>query len=329
MEELLDIIITDLEVAKKNKLKIIFTISCTAKNGDTYLSPCRIFDDFVVLGAICSNTTVACYFAKAISHLVDVIFVDIEKKHPPEFRIDFIETGNMYHLIRDTVPDHCLILPYRPNLLTVESAVEQCTDLLAESKNLKVGVVGIGNIGFKLSALLVESGFDVFGLAKVLGAREKSCESAINYTKPKGTISNFTMVDSLEKLAIRSDIILLCATDSAIINEANYTYFKNKRLLLDIGKNNICKSCVSDLPNARWLDVGEVLVKFVTSSFRSHVVRKNASHLSSNEKIVGQHALPGETLIVKSGSKSYAIGSITDDGLFKRFILKHVIESGR
>ena len=329
MKELLDALLEDLRIARKNKLEIIFTIGFTANNNTTYLSPCRILDDYLVLGIICGDSKTALSIGQSVCQLVDVIFVDIEKKQKPYFSDDKIDTGNLYHLILNNISDSCMVLPYRPNLLTVDSAIEQCTDLLRQNKNLKIGVVGLGNIGFKLSSNLVETGFDVYGLPKAIGFREKSYESAINFMKPAGTISTFLLVDTLEKLAIRSDVLIFCATQEAIINKGNYRYFQNKSLLLDIGKNNICKSIVAHLPNARWLDVGSTLVRYLVSLYKLNLARREFKKLKAQEKIVGSHALPGETLVTTDGTKVFSIGCVNEDGKFQRFRLEQVIKSCR
>ncbi len=330
MMEIRTKIADDFEVAKKNNLKNVLTVTQTTNNPVSYLTPIRIIDQYMITGVVAKDSFDAIQLVKECIHNIDHIFVDIEKKIAPRLVNGHIDTGNFYSLLMSQFSEVVPIHPFRPNLLTINAVVEEVTKLLLIKKNLSVGVIGMGNIGTKVSQLLVETGFDVYGLSKRIGSREICISEAINNTKPKGTISDFKILDSLEKLSLRTDVVILCATEKNIINIENYKLFEKKHLLIDVGKGNINNKVAKESKNIKWLDIGSELKKYIISNLNqiNENNKKKEKIKNNSEKYIYPGEIPKnkEKIYEYTGEYHYPIGEIKNDGNFHRFSLREIIE---
>ena len=107
-----------------------------------------------------------------------------------------------------------------------------------EIRNLggkKILIIGVGNIGFKLSLRLVERGANVEIYRRDSKKLNKICE-LINFIKPAGNISRVRPFKfSIKKLKY-FDIIICCAKGTNILRLKKVSDLNKKVILLDVGK---------------------------------------------------------------------------------------------
>ena len=258
------------EVSKINKKKqpIFYAISSISSNEKIkpYTTPIRFSGNKIIAGSIVGSQIEALIVANYIESVVDYLLLDVEKKIPiqsiPEEKVferfgldrslyiensktaSSIEFGNISSAVRKTFPPN-KIINYKPNDLTVESVWFFLSHKYQNFANLKVAIIGSGNIGFKLALKLVESGAYVN-----LNRRDKSLglqlASTINFIKPKNTIANAEFYEDPVRACTLCDVVIGTGkTDTLMINERMVSVMLENGILVDCGKGNISNQAIN------------------------------------------------------------------------------------
>lgn len=305
----------------------VLTITNSANEYMSYATPIRISDNVIVTGMVTSNLTEMRQVLKAIGGNTDYVFIDIEKKIAPRFSPEILDSGNYYDVLAREFPE-LNIKPIAPNRLTVRAALASLIKCKRERKSISVGVVGLGNLGFKIALGAVEIGCDTFILPREVGFRETTLENTINFAKTTGTIASARIVSSLEKLAILSDVVILACPPSDIINRDNIFAFKNKISIIDVGKGNVEREQVTKLNNLSWLDVGAELIKFIRGEIASdeheRTMASAEKNLPKGSKIFGNFANRGDILVNFDGKEFYPFASINNDMKYVRYSYQQI-----
>ena len=310
----------------------VLTITNSANEYKSYPTPIRISENIIVTGIVTSDLAEMRQVLKAISGNTDYIFIDIEKKIAPRFSHDILDSGSYYDVLAREFPD-LNIRPIAPNSLTVRAALASVIKCKRQRKSISVGVVGLGNLGFKIALGAVEIGCDTFILPRKVGFRETSLENAINFAKTTGTIASARLVSSLEKLAVLSEVVILACPPSKIITHDNVFAFKDKVSIIDIGKGNVEDNQVADLHNLSWLDVGAELIKFIRGEIATEECQRNMASvkkdLPKKAKIFGNFADRNDTMFNFDGEKFYPFASIDNDMNYVRYSYRQIKERMR
>lgn len=257
-----------LEIKKKDNQLIFYSISSvsTVEKINPYITPIRLFGNKIISGSIVGSQIEALIVANYIEVYVDYLLLDVEKKIPiqkiPNENIFIafdlkkslyvensktasgIEFGNISSAVRKTFPLK-KIINYKPNDLTVDSVWFFLSNKFKNFANLKVAIIGSGNIGFKLALKLVESGAYVN-----LNRRDKTLglqlASTINSIKPKNTIANADFYEDPVRACTLCNIVIGTGkTDSLIIDDRMVGVMMEKGTLIDCGKGNISKEAIN------------------------------------------------------------------------------------
>lgn len=302
--------------------KICLTIGLTSSSEKNYLTPIRTTGKIKILGCVVNNTAIAEEITKKFMDNVSYFFIDIEKKLSPKIIGGKLDSRNIFHPILEITGSE-KVFPYKPNDLTIDAIYERVTSFILHKKNLKVCVIGLGNIGSKISLKLVESGMDVIGVPRLISYKEKNIESAINSIKPDGAIAKFIIEDNLIKALMATDIVLCCATAKNLININHESLLKDKHLILDIGKKNVDFRLTKKISGIEWLDVGESLKKYISAKIEEKIESRKVKKTDSNIVQAGSLAVPGNVICSNLSSKKIDFyGKIDSSGTFKRFTYK-------
>jgi hypothetical protein len=308
-----NVLIEDIQSLKKDFKNIYITISSTAGNDKTYLTPIRLFENCAILGVVCKDEIEAKEIAISIDGNVDYIFVDIEKKLAPKIS-DYgdLISNNIYHPIYNAI-SNSIVLPFMPNDITVEAAWKSLVTKILELKDAKVMIIGLGNIGSKLCLKLVESGVRVYGVPRDSNHKSATLETTINNIKHKGAIGYLKIIDDLNKAIIMSDIIVFSASEPDILDKKYLKVLKTKRHILTIGRNNIPQELAVKLSNIRTLDVGFDLLKNLEGIID---IIHNQNKVLGDKKKMGNILEEGEELWYDY-HKPYVGGKLTQNGFIR------------
>lgn len=322
------ILLNDFEKAKSGGYVKILTVTNSAHEMNSYLTPIRLHNGFFLTGIVSCDLDEIREILKYIGDYVDYIFVDIEKKIPPKFTNMKLNSGSYFDILR-TEFESLPIKPISPNNLTVNAVISELIKSKLKNKSVSVGIVGLGNLGFKIAQNSVELGCDTFLLSKNVGYREIALENAINFSKPRGTIANAITVNSLEKLVISSDVIIFACPPNQFVTSENINSFKDKLAILDVGKGNISSDVIMKLDNVVWVDVGRELLKHIENDLNydklTSEMHASIEELQSGMKLVGKYALPGEMLVNFDGINFYPFAECDKNGKYRRLNYEQIL----
>ena len=224
------------KIAKIKKKKTGLFISNTKKKGEDkfYFTPIRETNSHVYFGIVLFDGQIAKKIAKIIDGKFDILFVDTEKKS----QIGNKKIVNIERTIKKNIKK-TYIRFFKANDLTVNAA----EDFLAfffknDIRNLagkKILIIGIGNIGFKLSLRLVERGCSVHLYKRDKKKIDYFCR-IINDIKPNGTLASAVPTKSLQDNLFKFDVIICAADKQNVLKISKKTKLKTKILFIDIGK---------------------------------------------------------------------------------------------
>lgn len=318
----------DLEYSQEGHL-ICLTISTTSGNESNYLTPIRMVNGVVIMGCVVHSTKFCLKLVNEVFKLVDVFFIDVEKKLPPTNMHGEIDTRNILHPIKNIIKNSAKIIPYKPNDITVNSIYDQVIDKCLDLRDCTVGIIGFGNIGAKISLKLVECGIDICVLPRKISYKEQNIVNSINSIKHDGAIASVTLTNNIYKCLLKSDIVLCCATSENILDNSTIPYLQNKKLILDVGKRNISKEVYNSIKQSYYCDVTDHIVDYVLTKLDDLLPQKIESpeYISADKSLYKVGTLLSSPGIFYKNIKGKInfLGEITNEGLFRRLNYKEII----
>ncbi len=266
--------------AKKNKLKTGFCIGNTSKKEtlDFFLTPFRQNEKCIITGVIVYSENVAKKIIRITNkYNVDYVFVDSEKKIPNPNKIN--EVSNLERVVREN--SNTKVLTYKGNDITVEAVNSLLNILFSNQINglggKKIGIIGLGNIGTKLSIKLVEQGASLY-VSRRSKINQNLIIKTINLIKPK---YNESKVERLKKFNFKHlDILISAANEKKIITKEMISKFKNNLIIIDVGKNNlergIISECYKKKINIYRLDVSSAFISTISGLIYSDEILKSS-----------------------------------------------------
>lgn len=330
------------KINNKNQ-PIFYSISTVSsdKKINPYTTPIRLFENKVIAGVIVGSQIEALIAANLIENFVDYLLLDIEKKIPIQkipdqdifnaFKLDQklytqnsrtlsgVEFGNISSAVRKTFSSR-KIINYKPNDLTVDSVWFFLSNKLENFANLRVAILGVGNIGFKLALKLVESGayVNLHRRNKTLGLQ---LANTINSIKPRNTLANVEYYEDPIRACTLCDVIIGTAkSDSLVINDSMIGVMVKKGIIIDCGKGNITQKAInyaSELGlDVYRSDVASGIISFVDQamSIKKMVNDKSGRRLIENKTYIISGGVYGkfEDIVVDNYNKPKIIYGMAD-----------------
>lgn len=330
------------KINNKNQ-PIFYSISTVSsdKKINPYTTPIRLFQNKVIAGVIVGSQIEALIAANLIENFVDYLLLDIEKKIPIQkipdqdifnaFKLDQnlytqnsrtlsgVEFGNISSAVRKTFSSR-KIINYKPNDLTVDSVWFFLSNKLENFANLRVAILGVGNIGFKLALKLVESGayVNLHRRNKTLGLQ---LANTINSIKPRNTLANVEYYEDPIRACTLCDVIIGTAnSDSLVINDSMIGVMVKKGIIIDCGKGNITQKAInyaSELGlDVYRSDVASGIISFVDQamSIKKMVNDKSGRRLIENKTYIISGGVYGkfEDIVVDNYNKPKIIYGMAD-----------------
>jgi hypothetical protein len=257
----------------KNSLNVeksVFVLGNTRvkDNQMFYWTPVRRSKNFVSIGIVIFSEEEARIVLEEIDGNVDYIFVDCEKKSKNSNAIGLFNLERLSH----EIICKSILKFYKGNDLTTDALDKTILSILKNSSKLVGGcnilIVGMGNLGFKISLKLVERGANVYVLNRNADKAIKLIET-INLIKPPETIASARFINDKNNIesGINFDIVVLTHIDT--IPEHDNLYFNTNKecFFVDVGKGCLTKSQINQLiingNVCLRLDVGDSLLEYI------------------------------------------------------------------
>ncbi|PKL18920.1 MAG: hypothetical protein CVV49_03505 [Spirochaetae bacterium HGW-Spirochaetae-5] len=328
------------EVKEYNKISI-FTISTTSKQEDEpYLTPIRYSKDFSAFGCVIFNQSIILNIIEIMDGQVDIILVDGEKKIPLTIYRDIDEVNNVFYKTRKTIglvetgnlSKICFmyvkkskIYEYKPNDLTVNATWMFLSHRFKELSGKKITVLGVGNIGSKLSLKLVECGAQVH-IHRTNSFVGHLIEQGLNCIKPQNTVSKIEFHQNPLQASFMSEIVIGASNGVQVINVDIVKSLSRNCLIVDLGKNNITPDAI-DYATSQGI---EIYRSDITSAFEGYIYEilkmENILCSSYGKKDLGfctvvgggYFGSDGDIVVDKIISPEVVIGVAAGDGSIKK-----------
>ena len=234
-----------LRIIKKSKKIKVFYFGSTVKkeSNNFYITEIKENKKFIYFGAVIFNNYHAKKIAKIIDGNVDFALIDVEKKIVSKNKSIFI---NIERAVKDVLKN-TKIFTYKGNDLTVQ-ACETLINYIYLNDIRGIGgknilVLGSGNIGFKISQKLVESGGNVYMYRRNQKILEKIVFT-INALSPKATVAKARKIKSLSLSLNKYDLIIGTTNGVPLINKEHIKKLKKKLFIIDVGKGILKKDAL-------------------------------------------------------------------------------------
>ncbi len=237
-------------ISKKEKKLSGFMIGNTSKieKSKFYFTPIRVTKEMVLSGLIVYSEKYAKIAAKYLDGKVDYVLVDAEKKIPAKKNGN---PSNIERRVREIVKKTNMWV-YKGNDLTVDAVDILLTNLLKNDLRgvggKQILVIGAGNIGFKISLLMVERGAKVCLCARNLN-KLKIKSKALNYIKPIHTIEKVVPLKLKDSLVNSSDIIIGATNGKPVVSRKMLENSKKNAIFIDLGKGTFYKNAIEHANN--------------------------------------------------------------------------------
>jgi len=294
----LDQLIKEILELKANKpLQLIFSLGNTKTISEEgiYFTPIRIADEFILLGAIVFSEIEGKAILNKIDGIFDLIYIDSEKKSKSAtFKKGLF---NLERLGIETIKKSKLRY-YKGNDITVESIDKLVYNLLEIKGKLTGGsnilIVGLGNIGFKISLRLVERGANIYILTSNINRSNKLIET-INIIKPIETIASAKLFDK-ENIQLTEDFDIIILTHLSTISKNSKIYKRTSEFcdFIDVGKGCLSEYQLEEINkkgnSCIRLDVGDSFLEFLQKDLNnlSKTFNKPSSKVIHNQRFISR-----------------------------------------
>jgi hypothetical protein len=301
MKDLKTVLSTIAKRSKEKKKISCFFIGNTKKKEERnyYITPIRENERFIFSSCIVFNDSIAKKTAKILDGKVNYILVDTEKKIDSKNKS--LGLVNIERSVKDSVKKSKLRV-YKANDLSVLSAETLVNNYFLKDKRgvggKKVLIIGLGNIGFKISLKLVENGATVF-LFRRNQNKLLNLKNAINNIKPSATASKALILKKAPRNFKNYDLVIGSSDQASIISYNQVKAVGKKTLLIDIGKGNFSQEAtqylIENKINIFRLDVTSSYFSYLDNLIytekvydkKNYIFKKNSINFVS-QGIVGQ-----------------------------------------
>lgn len=234
-----------------------------------YFTPIRKHENLISAGVIVFSENEAAIIMSKIDGLFDVLLIDSEKKS-----ISTNGGEGIFNLERlsSEIIKQTKIYMFKGNDLTTNSVEDFIHNILLRKGKLMGGnnvlIIGLGNLGFKLTLRLVEVGMNIYVKNRTASKIDNIIET-INLVKPKETIATVRKFDESEIVDVlpKIDFVILCTTTIVVDFEKYIEHFGSHITILDVGKGCISNEVIAYLKKRSIivyrLDIGDSLGQFI------------------------------------------------------------------
>ncbi|RZI50415.1 hypothetical protein EW027_15550 [Aeribacillus pallidus] len=210
---------------------IIFLNNTSKKRKNFFILPRRKALNYKSVGFFIGNEVICENVCKYIDGKVKYVLVDTENK----------QNFNLFSIAKKNI-SNSLVIPFKPNDVTVESCDLLVRHLLAEDiQGKKVLIFGSGNLASKVALRLAEREATVFIWAR---NQEKATTivDALNYILPKYNDTKIRLFHQNDQYNF--DLMISFLSSENIISADFLNYLKQDGTVIDGGINNFSKDFI-------------------------------------------------------------------------------------
>lgn len=247
--------------------------TANVRNPALHIGSPRKFENTLTQNVIVKDTKLFGLLVDYFHDSVERIFLDVEKKSRKSDQADAIA------LLSDPK-----VIPFKPNDLAVEAAIQVVINRCAAFQESAVGIVGDGNISFKLSLQLIEHGYVVRHFVPEVTSLEAALKHASGYLRGYGAfyvqeISHFHEMSGISYL-------LGASNGRAVVLPAHIRELPEGAELLDVGNGTYTAEALAEA-SRRGFSVSVLSVEAAWKSFMIRYFETEKLLQAQGERAVG------------------------------------------
>jgi hypothetical protein len=202
---------------------------------DHYTTPIRETASLIYAGVVVGNLDIAREISQLVDGKIDYIFVDAEKKISLSSEGQTI-VSDAERIIKENI-SKSLIMTYKGNDLAAQTFDDLIGTLVADLPKVKLAIIGVGNVGFKIALKTMERGVNISLYRRNQKMLNRITE-LLNQTKPGCLIAEAEVAANIKDACVGASIIVACANKKGIITADDLTKVDcfSPLILIDVGK---------------------------------------------------------------------------------------------
>lgn len=257
------------------------------KSRGGYVGGIRKCDESVLVSVICQSESELLCVLSVVSSIARYIFIETDKMIEPSGQAT-ISSGfvsqrsleNLFQVGKEYLASMSMefkLRPWKPNDITVRAALRFVQEIDKKNRLRVISLIGLGNIGSKLSLALCESGYKVKIVSRDY-SKAQSIVNAINLMVPKAVIARCILYNSMPACIAESDLLISCSSSPRVINPRFFSLMNDHAYFLDIGKEGLLEAAIDCQRESQQLylyrlDIGYELTAFYHTSIANNEFR--------------------------------------------------------
>lgn len=318
-------------IAKDLKLKLIFSIHQTSNlsNINPYTLPPRKTKEILVCGVCNLGQEEILELSSLFKEKIDYFLVDLEKKGiiRTNNKNSQLLTGNLEGRLKEII-NRKKIIGIRYDALTSEHVINSIIKLNPFLYKTKIGIIGLGKIGFKIAISLLECGNNIEIFTRDYEELYKKC-TCMDLIKPQSTYARPIPHRSLEACIHLKDIIITATNSQNIITEKLVSIIKPNTIIYSVGHGEVSVEALKKLnerPDIKIfrVDVGLSLMKYVERLILDKEIIPKSKQINKKRYISGGFlGMPGDIVVDNVDDPGLIYGYISNKNIFIRDIKKY------
>lgn len=297
MEDKINNLLNIINADRKSKSTgfVIGNTSDLFNDSELYFTPLRETGNLIYAGVVVKDVCTALRAIELIDGKVDYIFVDSEKKIRKVYygRDDY---GDIEKAIKEKALKSN-IATYKGNDLGAE-AIYLLTERLSKGLgNMRVAVIGAGNLGSKVALKMIESGRET-AVFRRDADKLKIIVDGLNNIKTESMLASASAAKSIADAIGGADVVIACANEKGIITKDCFGLMnvRGPRIIIDAGKGCFDEDFIkaAELQN---INIYRTDVSIIQKNFFSAIIETDNIY----SKPLGRKKLSNEITLVSLG----------------------------
>ena len=316
--------------AKDLELKLIFSIHQTSNTSSQqpYTLPLRITRKFLICGFCNFDQTQILEFVRIYNSKVDYFLVDLEKKGFVGISKDQskILTGNLEGRLSEII-DQKKIIGIRYDSLTADHLINQLIKTNPFLYKYKIGIVGLGKIGFKIGMSLLECGNNIEVYSRNFDLLYKKC-NCMDVIKPINSLARPIPHRYLSSCINDKDIIITATNSKDIITKEFLNFIKPNSAIYTVGHSEISPDVIKEIKTKKSVKISRVdismsILNYLERFFYEKEIVPKSKTIGDKTYISGGYiGSPGDIVLDDIDNPKLIYGYISNKNEFIRELSK-------
>ena len=254
---------------------------------------------------------------------IDYLFLDLEKKGvvgSNKLNTGLI-TGNLEGRLLEIAPKD-KILGIRYDSLTAEHLINLIVKNDPFIYKSKIGIIGVGKIGFKIAISLLECGNNIEVFERDYDLLYKKC-ACMDLIKPDSTLARPIPHRKIEPCLSEKDIIITATNSKNVLKEKYIQLIKNNSTIYSIGHGEISNKALKMLEQNNIkicrVDIGLSIINYLERLILVEEINPKLKIINGKRFVSGGYlGVSGDIVVDDVDSPNLIYGYISAGGVFVR-----------